>query len=99
MGCLLLAGPRRDEVMERSSAMNLRKDLVGDYSVVETTVHVVPVILYRTPARDLLLATRDYVEFLYDALMDVGRAVGLRPGGLAALPVDLGAGAGAGAPS
>ncbi len=90
MGCLVLAGPRRDEVMERSSAMDLRRDRVGDYSVIQTTVHVVPVMLYRMPAYDMLLTTRDYTEFLFDALMDVGRGVGLRPGGLAALAVDLG---------
>ena len=93
MGCLVLAGPRRDEVMERSSAMDLRRDRVGDFAVVQTTVHTVPVILYRARGYDLLLTTRDYVEFLFDALMDVGRGVGLRPGGLAALAVDLGASA------
>ena len=90
MGCLVLAGPRRDEVMERSSAMDLRRDRVGEYATVQTTVHVVPVILYRAPRYDMLLTTRDYVEFLFDALMDVGRGVGLRPGGLAALDIDFG---------
>ena len=90
MGCLILAGPRRDEVMERSSAMDLRRDRVGDFAVIQTTVHVVPVVLYRAPQYDMLLATRDYIEFLFDALMDVGRGVGLRPGGLASLEVDFG---------
>ncbi len=90
MGCLVLAGPRRDEVMERSCAMNLRRDRVGDYAAVQTTVHVVPVVLYRMPRGDALLSTRDYVEFLFDAFLDVGRGVGLRPGGLAALDIDFG---------
>ena len=76
----------RAEVMERSTAMDLR---FGEGTVVQTSVHRVPVILWRTAQADVMVMTRDLTEFLFDALLDVGRAVGLRPGGLAEFEVRL----------
>ena len=87
MGCLVLAGPRRDEVTERSSAMNLRRDRVGAGAVIQTTIHAVHTTLWRTECFDVILVSRDYTEFLFDALLDVGQPVGLLPAGLFALAV------------
>lgn len=89
LGCLVLTGARRDEVLERSSAMNLRRDLVPTGSVVQTTIHMVPCTIYRTQALDILLHTRDFSESLFEALMDVGHGVGLMLSGLEALPVSF----------
>ena len=89
MGCLVLAGARRDEVIERSCALNLRRDVVPAGSVVQTTFHTIRCTLYRTNSLDILLHSRDYSDSLFEALMDVGQGVGLIPSGLATLPVLL----------
>lgn len=89
MGCLVLAGERRDEVIERSCAMNLRRDLVTEGSVVQTTFHTIRCTLYRTNSLDILLHSRDYSDSLFEAFMDVGHGVGLIPSGVATLPVLL----------
>jgi aminomethyltransferase len=85
LGCLTLAGPRRDEVIERSTAMNLCRNRVDAGSVIQTTIHAVPTTLWRTKTLDVILVSRDFTEFLFDALLDVGQSVGLTPAGLATL--------------
>ena len=92
LGALLLGGPRRDEVIERSAAMDLSARAFTPGGVVQTTVHTIPCTVYRGADWDLYLQTRDYTESLYDAFMDVGRNVGLVAAGLACVPVDLRAG-------
>lgn len=89
MGCFALAGPRRDEVLERSTAMDLRRDRVQSGAVVQTTVHTIRCTLYRTDSLDILLHPRSLSESLFDALLDVGIGVGLAPTGLSVLPVQL----------
>jgi heterotetrameric sarcosine oxidase gamma subunit len=86
---LLLAGPRRDEVLERSTALDLRRDRVGPGSVLQSTVHTVPCVLYRCASWDLLLPSRDRAESLFAALLDVGRGVGLVAAGVGTLPIQL----------
>jgi heterotetrameric sarcosine oxidase gamma subunit len=86
---LLLAGPRRDEVLERSTALDLRRDRVGPGSVLQSTVHAVPCVLYRSASWDLLLPSRDRAESLHAALLDVGRGVGLVAAGVGTLPIQL----------
>jgi aminomethyltransferase len=92
LGALLLGGARRDEVIERSAAMDLSARALGPGGVVQTTVHTIPCTVYRGGDFDLYLQTRDYTESLYDAFMDVGCNVGLVAAGLACVPVDLRAG-------
>lgn len=87
--CLVLAGPQRDDVILRSSAMNTRRDLFAPGAVIQTTVHGMGCIYYRTESLDLFLPVRDYAQSLYEAFLDVGRGVGLIPAGLATLPVNL----------
>lgn len=89
LGCLVLAGKRRDEVLERSCAMNLRRDLLPPGSVVQTTLHTIQCTLFRTTAFDVLVHSRDYSDSLFEALMDVGYGVGLIPSGIATLPVSF----------
>jgi heterotetrameric sarcosine oxidase gamma subunit len=92
LGALLLAGTRRDEVIERSAAMDLSARALALGSVVQTTLHTIPCTVYRASDWDLYLQARDYTESLYDALMDVGRGVGLVAAGLACVPASLRAG-------
>jgi sarcosine oxidase subunit gamma len=92
LGALLLAGARRDEVIERSAAMDLSARALGPGSAVQTTIHTIPCTVFRGADWDLYLQTRDYTESLYDAFMDVGRGVGLIAAGLACVPVNLRAG-------
>ena len=89
LSCLVLAGPRRDEVLERSTAMDLRRDRAGPGTVLQTSIHSITCILWRTARREVLLVERDYAQSLFEALLDVGQGVGLRPAGLATLPVSL----------
>lgn len=89
MGCFVLAGPRRDEVLERSTAMDLRRDRVVPGAVIQTTVHTIRCTLYRTSAWEIIVHPRSLSESLFVALMDVGMGVGLMPAGLTTLPVQF----------
>lgn len=89
LGALMLAGPRRHEVVERSAAMDLSPRGFPCGRVAQTTVHTIPCTVLRGPAWDLYLQARDYTESLLDAFMDVGRGSGLVLAGLTTAPVDL----------
>ena len=88
-GCLVLGGPRRDEVLQRSTAMNLRRDRVVAGSVIQSSIHSVGMTLYRTKNFDIIVHPRNLSESLYDALMDVGIGVGLVPCGISTVPVSF----------
>ena len=88
-GCLVLGGPRRDEVLQRSTAMDLRRDRVVAGSVIQSSIHTVGMTLYRTKNFDIIVHPRNLSESLYDALMDVGIGVGLVPGGISTVPVSF----------
>jgi len=89
LGCLVLAGGGRDRVMMRSSAMNMEREIIKSGSVVQTTIHFVHCTLIRTDNLEIFIHTRDYSESLFDALMDIGRNVGLRPSGVTVVPVSF----------
>ncbi len=88
-GCLVLGGPRRDEVLNRSTAVDLRRDKVVAGSVLQSSIHTVGMTLYRTKNLDIIIHPRNLSESLYDALMDVGIGVGMVPGGIATVPVSF----------
>ena len=88
-GCLVLAGPRRDEVLERSTAVDLRRDRVVAGSVIQSSIHTINMTLYRTKNLDIIVHPRNLTESLYDALMDVGIGVGLVPAGIETIPVSF----------
>ena len=88
-GCLVLGGPRRDEVLQRSTAMDLRRDRVVPGSVIQSSIHTVGMTLYRTKNFDIMVHPRNLSESLYDALMDVGIGVGLVPCGISTVPVSF----------
>jgi heterotetrameric sarcosine oxidase gamma subunit len=87
LACFALGGKRRDEVLERSTAMDLRRDRVGIGSTVRTTVHTIPCTIFRTRDLDILVHPRDFSQSLFEGLLDVGQGVGLVPSGIASLPV------------
>ena len=89
MGCFALGGIRRDEVLERSCAMNLRRDTIGTGSAVQTTIHTIPCTLFRTHNLEIIVHSRDFSQSLFEALMDVGEQVGLIPSGILNLPVSF----------
>ena len=88
-GCLVLGGPRRDEVLERSTAVDLRRDRVVAGSVIQSSIHTINMTLYRTNNFDIIVHTRNLTESLYDALIDVGIGVGLVPAGIETIPVSF----------
>ena len=88
-GCLVLGGPRRDEVLERSTAVDLRRDRVVAGSVIQSSIHTINMTLYRTNNLDIIVHPRNLTESLYDALMDVGIGVGLVPAGIETVPVSF----------
>ena len=88
-GCLVLGGPRRDEVLERSTAVDLRRDRVVAGSVIQSSIHTINMTLYRTKNLDIIVHPRNLTESLYDALMDVGIGVGLVPAGIETIPVSF----------
>ncbi len=89
LACFALAGPQRDEVLERSTAMNLRRDRVVPGMVLQSTVHSIRCTFYRTADYEILLPAASLAQSLFEALLDVGLGVGLRPTGLAVLPIVL----------
>ena len=89
LGILAMPGPRRFEVWERSTAVNLFPDGLAPGGVMQISVHAVHCTVYRTADFDLLMPGRDLAEFLFTALLDVGAGVGLAPGGLDIFPVRL----------
>ncbi len=88
-GCLVLGGPRRDEVLERSTAVDLRRDRVVSGSVIQSSIHTINMTLYRTNNLDIIVHPRNLTESLYDALMDVGIGVGLVPAGIETISVSF----------
>ena len=88
-GCLVLGGPRRNEVLERSTAVDLRRDRVTAGSVIQSSIHTINMTLYRTKNFEIIIHPRHLSESLYDALMDVGIGVGLVPAGIATVPVSF----------
>ena len=88
-GCLVLGGPRRDEVLERSTAVDLRRDRVVAGSVIQSSVHTINMTLYRTNNFDIIVHPRNLSESLYDALIDVGIGVGLVPAGIETITVSF----------
>ena len=88
-GCLVLGGTRRDEVLERSTAVDLRRDRVVAGSVIQSSIHTINMTLYRTNNLDIIVHPRNLTESLYDALMDVGIGVGLVPAGIETIPVSF----------
>ena len=88
-GCLVLGGPRRDEVLERSTAVDLRRDRVVAGSVIQSSIHTINMTLYRTNNLDIIVHPRNLTESLYEALMDVGIGVGLVPAGIETITVSF----------
>ena len=88
-GCFVLGGPRRDEVLERSTAVDLRRDRITASTVIQSSIHTVNMTLYRTNNFDIIVHPRNLTESLYDALMDVGIGVGLVPAGIDTIPVSF----------
>ena len=88
-GCLVLGGPRRDEVLERSTAVDLRRDRVIAGSVIQSSIHTINMTLYRTNNIDIIVHPRNLLESLYDALIDVGIGVGLVPAGIETITVSF----------
>ena len=89
LACFALGGPRRDEVLERSTAVDLRRDKVVPGSVIQLTIHTIHCTLYRTENLEIITHSRTLSESLYDGLMDVGVGVGLMPAGLGTIPVSF----------
>ena len=87
LGALYLGGARQEEVMERSSAMNLQATVLPPGAVVQTTVHLLPCTVFRLADGYLFLQGRDYTQSLFDAFMDIGKGVGLVAAGLDCVPV------------
>lgn len=87
--CMALAGKKRNEVWERSTAMDLITNKVGAGEVIQTSVHAVHCTIYRMATSDLIICKRDQAHFLMDALMDVGHLVGLMPTGMNVVTVSF----------
>jgi len=88
-GCLVLGGPRRDEVLQRSTAVDLRRDKVVPGSVLQSSIHTISMTFFRTKNFEIIVHPRNLSESLYNSIMDVGIGVGLVPGGISILPVSF----------
>lgn len=86
---LSVQGPKSREILSGITAADLSTAALPYYHLVSTTVAEVPVILSRTGySGELgyeLYYSRDYGEYMWDALMAAGADYGLKPAGLGAL--------------
>lgn len=88
-GCLVLGGPRRDEVLQRSTAVDLRRDKVSSGSVLQSSIHTINMTFFRTMNFEIIIHPRNLSESLYNSIMDVGIGVGLIPSGISIVPVSF----------
>jgi heterotetrameric sarcosine oxidase gamma subunit len=84
-----VAGPRSLDLLRAATQVDLRQRAMPDRRCLQTSVARVPAILLRfdrsgVPAYEILVP-RDFGEYLWDALLDAGAPVGVRPVGAAAL--------------
>lgn len=89
LACLALSGPKRDEVLERSTAMNLNRERVCVGQAIQTTIHTITCTLYRTQSTELIFSSRDFALSLAEAFLDVGKLLGLVTTGFSVLPISL----------
>ena len=88
-GCIVLGGPRRDEVLQRSTAVDLRRDRVTPGSVLQSSIHAINMTFYRTANFEIIVHPRNLSESLFKSIMDVGIGVGLIPAGISTVPVSF----------
>jgi glycine cleavage system aminomethyltransferase T len=84
-----VAGPRSLDLLRAATQVDLRERAMPDRRCLQTSVARVPAIVLRfdrsgVPAYEILVP-RDLGEYLWDALLDAGAPVGVRPVGAAAL--------------
>ena len=84
-----IAGPRSRELLAGATQVDLRDRALSDGGCVQTSVAHVPATILRADRGDLrayeILVSRDYGEYLWEALLDAGAPLGVRPVGVAAL--------------
>ena len=88
-GCLVLAGPMRQEIWLRSCAMDCGEDAIVLHHCKPLSVHGIRTIFYRGKDFELIITPRDSTAFLFDALIDVGSGSQLTPTGVSVFPVRL----------
>lgn len=83
LAALYLVGPRSREVLSKLTSLNF-----ADVSCAQTSVAKVHAIVTRWDVGELrgyqILVTRDYAEFVWDAVMEAGAEFGIVPFGMAA---------------
>jgi glycine cleavage system aminomethyltransferase T len=83
LAAFLLAGPRSRDVLGKLSSLNLSDHSLRDGAAAQTSVARVHTTILRQDRRALpaflLLAARDYAEYLWEALLQAGQECGLAP--------------------
>lgn len=84
-----VAGPRSLDLLRAATQVDLRQRALPDRRCLQTSVARVPATVVRfdrsgVPVYEILVH-RDFGEYLWDALLDAGAPVGVRPVGAAAL--------------
>ena len=83
-----LVGPRSRELLSKLTSLNLTDRCLPDFSCAQTQLAKCHATLARLDASGLLayrlFVTRDYAEFVWDALMEAGHDCGLAPIGMEA---------------
>ena len=83
-----LVGPRSRELLSKLTSLNLTDRCLPDFSCAQTGLAKCHAILARLDTSGLLayrlFVTRDYAEFVWDALTEAGHDCGLAPFGIEA---------------
>jgi glycine cleavage system aminomethyltransferase T len=86
---VIVAGPRSLDLLRAATQVDLRDRALPDRHCVQTSVARVPATIIRYDRMDLrtyeILVARDLGEYLWDALLDAGAPLGVRPAGAAVL--------------
>jgi sarcosine oxidase gamma subunit len=81
LAAVALGGPRRREVMNRSSGLDVREARFGPGRCMAGSVMRVPTLLVNRGEDFLMLVAWEYGEYFLDAILDAGATIGIARAG------------------
>jgi sarcosine oxidase gamma subunit len=77
LAAVALGGPRRRDVFNRSSGLDVREHRFGPNRCMAGSVMRVPTLVLNRGTDLLMLVAWEYGEYFYDAILDAGETIGI----------------------
>lgn len=77
LAAVVLGGPRRRDVFNRSSGLDVREDRFGPNRCMAGSVMRVPTLVLNRGDDLLMLVAWEYGEYFFDAILDAGETIGI----------------------